>query len=410
MPSSDHRRDPRTYRRRRIGVAIVFVLVLGLGVYTGTALTRTVPAAAAALTEPAVATTAPVPLTWPAYGNGAIGAVGFDGILAEHGAQQPTPMASITKTVTSLVVLSAKPLAAGESGPPIDITAADEQIYHDVIAEGGSAAPVVAGSVFTERQMLEAMMLPSANNYSISIVNWAFGSMDAFLAAAAGWLADNGLTGTSVVDSSGLDEGSASTPADLVRIGELVLEHPALSEIVRQPTAELPVIGTVHNTNQLLGTQGVIGLKTGTTNVAGACLLFAAEQVVGESTVTVVGVILGAPNHRTLSEDVLALLSSVNSAFHETDVVTAGQEFGLYTTVWGDSAGLVAAESASVLTWQDGVASVEASAAPIDAGESGDTVGTATVSYNGQTQEVPLVLTGSIEPADPFWRLMNPVD
>ena len=48
-------------------------------------------------------------------------------------------------------------------------------ILDDTIAENGSWAPVVSGSVFTQRQVLEVMMLPSANNYSKTLAIWAFG-------------------------------------------------------------------------------------------------------------------------------------------------------------------------------------------------------------------------------------------
>jgi len=407
-PSRRH--DKSVYVRRRIAVVAILAVLVGIGTYSGIALTRPVPAAAAALSVPATVSNPAVPLAWPQSGhNGAIGAIGFDGVLADYGPQETTPMASITKTVTALVTLEAKPIAAGDTGPGIPLTVADQRIYQQVIAEGGSAAPVVPGAVFTQRQILEAMMLPSANNYSITLVNWAFGSMDAYLEAARAWLAEHGLNGTTIADSSGLNPGSASTPADLVTIGKLVLQNPVLKEIVAEQQAELPVIGTVHNTNLLLGQDGVIGLKTGTTDIAGACLLFAAELPVGASTVTVVGVVLGAPNHRVLAEEVTALLGTVGQAFHEVTPVAAGQDFGSYSSVWGDSASVVARESATVITWQDQPVTVKATADAIASGTDGEQVGTATISYNGGQQSVPLTLNGTIAEPDPFWRLTNPV-
>ena len=51
----------------------------------------------------------------------------------------------------------------------------------------------VAGSTLTLRESLEAMLLPSGGNYSISIANWAFGSVDAFLERARAWLDEHGL-------------------------------------------------------------------------------------------------------------------------------------------------------------------------------------------------------------------------
>ena len=402
--------DRRVYLRRRLTVFGVLVLLLGIIGYLAFSILRPLPATAATLEPTDDLTQTISQIAWPAYGNGAVGAVGFDGVLASTGAQESTPMASITKTVTALVVLEAKPLAAGESGPELTLTAADQRIYNEVIAEGGSAAPVAVGSVFTERQLLEAMMLPSANNYSITLANWAYGSVEKFLAAATTWLEKNELSGTHLADSSGLNENSTSTPADLVRIGELVLAHPVLSEVVAEQSADLPVIGPVKNTNKLLGQAGVIGLKTGTTKVAGACLLFAAEMPVGAETVTVVGVILGAPNHNALNSSVLSLLTTVKAGFRELPLVAEGDTFGSYTTPWGATTDIVATESASVLVWQDATVAVDVTAKPLVSGEADEKVGTATFTVADRVIDVPLALAGELEDAGTGWRITHPSD
>lgn len=387
------------------GLLAVVLLLLG---YSAIALLRPIPASAAELLPATPISQPATALAWPDFGNGAIGAVGTDGILSDHGVQESTPMASITKTVTALVVLDRMPLDAGEHGPEVTLTTADTRIYSQVIAEGGSAAPVVAGSVFTQRQLLEAMMLPSANNYSITLANWAYGSMPEFLDAADAWLAAHELSGTALADSSGLSEDSRSTPADLVAIGKLALAHPVLSEVVKEQSAVLPVIGEVKNTNKLLGTGGVIGLKTGTTRIAGACLLFAAEATVGSETVTVVGVILGAPNHRQLNEAVSALIASTTSAFSEVQLVEAGDRFGSYTTEWGATADIVAAESASVLVWQDAPVTVTPTASDLESGAEGNDVGSVTFDADGESIVVPLVLEDELVGADAGWKLAHP--
>lgn len=398
------------YLRRRLTVFGVLVLILGIVGYLAFAILRPLPATAAVLEPTETITQTVDQMAWPAYGNGAIGAVGFDGILSSHGAQQSTPMASITKTVTALVVLDAMPLAAGESGPELTLTSADQRIYSEVIAEGGSAAPVAVGSVFTERQLLEAMMLPSANNYSITLANWAYGSVDGFLAAATTWLSAKGLAGTHLADSSGLHQDSRSTPADLVTIGEMVIAHPVLSEIVAQQSADLPVIGPVKNTNKLLGQNGVIGLKTGTTRIAGACLLFAADVTVGEKTITVVGVILGAPNHNALNAAVLGLLETATAGFRELPLVLKGDTFGSYTTPWGATTDIVATESASVLVWQDATVAVDVTASPLLSGAAAREVGNARFTVGDSVIDVPLALADDLEEADTGWRITHPTD
>ncbi|GHD40239.1 D-alanyl-D-alanine carboxypeptidase [Mycetocola manganoxydans] len=386
--------------------ALAIVLLL-LG-YTSLAVLRPIPANAAELAPAGVISQPVSELDWPSFGTGAIGVIGTDGVLEGFGAQESTPMASITKTVTALVVLDRMPLDEGEDGPELTLTEADARIYSQTIAEGGSAARVAVGSVFTERQLLEAMMLPSANNYSITLANWAYGSVPAFLDAAQAWLSAHDLAGTTLADSSGLSSGSRSTPADLVAIGKLALAHPVLSQVVQQTSAELPVIGEVKNTNKLLGSNGVIGLKTGTTRVAGACLLFAAEATVGSETVTLVGVILGAPNHRQLNQAVTALLASTTAGFHEVTLVEAGESYGSYTAPWGATANIVAAEDASVLVWQDAPVTVTPTASALESGEDGRTVGSVTFDHAGESIAVPLVLEDELEGADLGWKLANP--
>jgi D-alanyl-D-alanine carboxypeptidase (penicillin-binding protein 5/6) len=385
---------------------LLAVVLLALG-YVSLAVLRPIPANAAELLPQTPISQTATPLAWPGYGSGAIGAVGIDGVLGDSGSQESTPMASITKTVTALVVLDKMPVAAGEDGPELTLTEADARIYAQTIAEGGSAARVVPGSVFTQRQLLEAMMLPSANNYSITLANWAFGSLPDFLEAAAVWLAAHDLTGTHLADSSGLDSDSRSTPADLVAIGKLALADPVLSEVVREQEAVLPVIGEVKNTNKLLGSEGVIGLKTGTTAAAGACLLFAAEATVGGESLTFVGVILGAPNHRQLNQAVTDLIASATAGFHEVQLVEAGDNYGSYSTPWGATSDIVAAESASVLVWQDAPVSVTPTASPLEAGADGREVGSVTFDHDGESIVVPLVLDDELDGADLGWKLSN---
>ena len=73
---------------------------------------------------------------WPGYGASAIGAVGFPGVLAASGSDQALPMASITKIVTALTVLQAKPLAVGEAGPDGDDDGSRRRALHR-LQEGG---------------------------------------------------------------------------------------------------------------------------------------------------------------------------------------------------------------------------------------------------------------------------------
>ncbi|SDN25689.1 D-alanyl-D-alanine carboxypeptidase (penicillin-binding protein 5/6) [Cryobacterium flavum] len=398
-------------RRRRLAVfSILLVVVGGIG-YVGATNLAPVPASAADLVQPAALTQPVAAPTWPAFGESAIGAVGFPGVLASSGAQDTVPIASITKMVTALVILDAKPLGASEAGPDITFTDADVDIYYDVIAENGSVAPVVSGMVLTQRESFEAMLLPSANNYAASLAVWAFGSIDGYLAAAKTWLAANALTQTSVTDTSGLSTSSVSSPADLVEIGKLVVGHPALAEIVALPSAVLPVIGTITNTNKLLGRDGVDGIKTGTTDVAGACLLFSTDFTVGTSTVTLVGVVLGGDTHSELNSAIAALIESVQPGFHDVILAEEGAVFGSYTTQWGDESDIVAERAASVLVWSDSPITGGVTAEDVQLGRAGDEVGTVSFTIGGATPttvSVPLELHQTLADPGPAWRMGHP--
>ncbi len=383
-------------------------IVLAGGVYVPAAAASEVPEAVASVEAPQVpAATAAVP-DFPDYGRGAIGAAGFEGPLATSGDQGAFPIASITKVVTALVVLEAKPLAAGEAGPDIAFTQADVDAYNEVLAQNGSVQPVAAGTVLTQREALEAVLIPSANNYAISVARWAYGSVDGYLAAARAWLDAHGLEDTTVVDPNGLSAGNTSTPADLVALGQLALAQPALAEIVATPSATIPDIGPFANTNKLLGTDGIDGIKTGTTDAAGACLLFSTDVTVGDSSITLVGVILGAPDHATLNRGVVALLDSVTPGFQELTLTTAGDPYATYSTEWGETAEAVATETTTTLVWSDTPVTASVSTEPVAEATAGADVGRVDFTVGDRTITVPLELDATIEAPDLWWRVTNP--
>ncbi|WP_172979627.1 D-alanyl-D-alanine carboxypeptidase family protein [Agromyces agglutinans] len=399
------------YRRRRIVVGSVLAVVLALlvsgGVYVSNALGAPVPAIAATITDPAPVSQAVQPLVLPGTGEFAVGAVGFDGLLAASESQASMAIASIAKVVTALVVLEQHPVAPGEGGPAIEYTDADVDIYWDMVAQNGSVAPVSPGTTLSLVESLEALMLPSGNNYAISIANWAFGSEAAYTEAANAWLAAKGLTGIVIADASGLSLDNVGTPGDLVELGELALANPTLAGIVAQQAVDLPGVGRVENSNKLLGSHGVDGIKTGTTDDA-ANLLFSADYQVGSSTVTVVGVVLGQETHARLRDQVASLLDSVAPGFHEVEALVAGTTLAEYTSAWGQTVTAHAADGASVLVWSDTPVDVEVVADPVALADAGAQVGTATVRAGGQVIEVPLLLDESVVDPGVWWRLGNP--
>lgn len=394
------------YRRRRILVFGTLFAVLAGVAYLPLTLFAPVGETDAAVAAPQIATPAAAETSLPGYGASAIAAIGYDGLLAQAGTTEALPMASVTKVITALTVLEAHPLAVGEEGPSITMTSTDVAYYRDYLARNGSVEPVKAGQVYTERELLEIMLIPSANNYSKTLAVWAFGSLDGYLSAARDWLAAHGLSGISVVDTSGLDPGSAATAADLVTLGELALQNPVVSEIVATPSASLHDVGTIENTNKLLGSNGVDGIKTGTLD--GANLLFSASITVGSRDIDLVGVVLDGPDHGTINAAIRSMIEQARAGFHEVPLVAAGDVLASYETPWGERADAVAAESASVVVWGDTAVTAEVRADDIRLADEGAALGSVVFAAGTQTITVPLVLSRDLDDPGPWWRLTHP--
>ncbi len=233
-------------------------------------------------------------VSWPADGVSAADISGF-GVAAGPGATRPVPIASVAKVMTAYVVLHDHPLPSGGSGPDIAVQPSEAAAYPSQVREGDSLVPVLAGEMLTERQALEALMLPSADNMAWILARWDAGSQAAFVARMNATARRLGMTSTSYTDPSGLDPSTASTAADQVRLGVAAMRVPALAAIAAMPTAVVPEAGLVRNYNTLLGQDGIVGLKTGSTQAAGGCVLVAAwRQASGRKTL-IVAAVFGQP-------------------------------------------------------------------------------------------------------------------
>ena len=400
----------RVYVRRRIAVGLAVIAIVATGTYIP--VTLLAPLDVPTSTEvPWVESSARAAqlLVTPAIGSSAIGAVGFDGLLAQSGSTGPVPIASISKIITALVVLEAQPLQADEEGPILTFDADDAALYGKYLKVQGTVKPMRPGLEMTEREALEVVLISSANNYAEALAEWAFGSGPAFVAAASEWVASHGLVSTTIVEPTGMSPDNVSSAVDLVRLGELALEHPVVSSIVSSSSATVPFIGEIENTNELLGIGGVDGIKTGTLAEAGSCLLFSTDYVVGTTTITVIGVVLGAVNRDAADAAVTALLAGVPTGFREVTLAVAGQEFGSLTTVWDDRARALATETTRVVVWSDDAISAEIELIEVIQAESGDPAGKVEFALEGRVIAVSLVFDGSISEPGPWWRVARPL-
>lgn len=156
---------------------------------------------------------------------------------------------------------------------------------------GGSTMGLKPGDTLTLGNLLKGMLIPSGNDAATVIAHAegaklpeaaTLGPVSAFVGRMNVVGVERGLTATRAVNPSGLDApGMVSTARDLARLADLVLADPILAPIVRMSEAMIPsAYGAypVRNTNELLGTPGVIGVKTGTTDEAGQNLVLAVAE------------------------------------------------------------------------------------------------------------------------------------
>lgn len=398
-------RERRVRRRYPIG-AIILIIV---AVYIVAMLLWPAKAIQAIVTaSPEAQPQAAPQLIWPGYGQSAIGTVD-SGVIGTAGNQTPVPMASITKIVTALTVLKEKPITIGQATPVITLTAEDAARYNQYYAADGSVAKADAGMQLTEYQLLQGMLINSANNYADTLAVWAYGSIESYLTAAKTYLSENHLTATTVADASGFSPESKSTAQDLVALGKLAMSQTVIADIVAQETANIPNVGPLHTTNLLLNTDGVVGIKTGTTDEAGSCLLFAAKYTIGNTPVTIIGAVLGGPSHAILARDVIKLLDSAKAGFQEVTLADLNQQFALYKSPWGAEAKAVTNKNTKVVTWPGTPVSQKVTTEPLKPNTDLETVGSVKFTANGKEYDSDLVLDSPLKKPDLLWKLTHPM-
>jgi D-alanyl-D-alanine carboxypeptidase (penicillin-binding protein 5/6) len=398
-------------KKRFIFAGLALLVCAG---YIGWTLIRPLPTIQPATTTPQlVSQTTKSQLVWPGY-QSAVAVVDTD-IVETHGDQTPRPTASTIKVLTALTVLQAKPLKAGEQGPTITITQADIDSYNSYVARDGSVLPIQLGEQLTQYQMLQALMLPSANNIADTLATWAFGSHAAYTTAATTYLNTLGLKNTHVgSDASGLAADSTSTAQDLVALGQAAMKDPVLSKIVGQSQASgFPVVGTINNVNTLLGTANIVGVKTGNSDEAGGVFIGASRSQVNGKSVTIVSAVIGAPTRGKAMVDSRSLLTSAQTNFPTVMVAKAGTAAGRYILPWGGAATAVTSKDLSTTVWGGSAATAELTriAVPGDA-KAGTVSGNATVTATAYSdkQTVPLKLQESVSQPSLWWRLGHPVN
>ena len=230
-----------------------------------------------------------VSLPWPDDGETALWAQGV-GSLGTCGDQTPVPIASVAKVMTAYVILRDHPLTDGQNGPDIVV---DQQAEAESYSHDESSAPVRAGQRLSERSLLELMLVPSANNVARLLARWDAGDQTAFVDRMNNAAAELGMKNTTYTDPSGLDATTRSTAADQLLLAESALTDPTLLSLTGEPATQVPNDPAIlPNTDSLLGSDGVVGGKTGSSTPAGGALMWAAHRTVNGEDHLVLGVVL----------------------------------------------------------------------------------------------------------------------
>jgi D-alanyl-D-alanine carboxypeptidase (penicillin-binding protein 5/6) len=344
-------------------------------------------------------------LPWPNTGSAAVAVAGL-GTVATFGPQNALPMASIAKVMTASLVLMDHPLALATQGPMVPVTPADVATYQAEKAQGQSVFPVAAGEQLSEYQALQALLVPSGNNIADLLAAWDAGSASSFVDKMNARATTIGLRHTHFADASGLSPDSVGSPSDLIGLAQAAMKDPVFAEIVKQTEATLPVAGRVFNVDAALGQDGIIGVKTGSSSQAGACLLFAADVTADGQPARLFGVIMGLPTLDAVFTTTRNVVEAVTPALHYRSILSTDQVIGTYAAPWGDTATVFAGQDISWVIF-DGMTlrrdiALKRVTAPVP---SGSNVGALTLRVGDQSTTIPLMTTESIFEPDVVWRL-----
>ncbi|MCC5478727.1 D-alanyl-D-alanine carboxypeptidase [Streptomyces barringtoniae] len=293
-------------------------------------------------------------IPWPAGGQAALDVQGI-GTFGDSGDQKPVPIASVAKVMTAYLILRDHPLKSGQDGPKIRIDKPAEQ-QSDAGQE--STVRVTAGDSISEREALEAILLPSANNVARLLARWDSHSEQAFtekMNAAAKGL---GMTNTTYTDPSGLTASTVSTAVDQVKLARAAMQQPVFREVAAMMSYN-DYKGVNHsNYNRLVGHNNVVGIKTGTSTAALGNLVFAAKQQVGGETRTIIGAVLrqragGFDN--TIISGVLdagdKLIRAAQGALKSVTILKKGDVVGYVDDGLGGRTPIVATKDVTAAGW-----------------------------------------------------------
>ena len=252
-------------------------------------------------------------------------------VLFAHNPDLQRSPASTLKLMLELVVMDLVKAGKVALDDPI-------QTSRRAARTGGSQVYLAQGEVFTLEQLMEAVVIASANDACVAIAEHVGGSAESLVDLMNGRAQSLGMEDTHYVNVHGLDDtprnnSNLTTARDLSKIGRALLAYPeilAWSSIRSKPFRNGKF--KLRATNKLLGRfRGMDGFKTGYTRRAGYCLVATAER----HEMRLISVILGAPSARVRSRETTRLLSWGFNSFSRVPLVKTGELMGKVVLDWG---------------------------------------------------------------------------
>ena len=264
-------------------------------------------------------------------------------VLYEKDATTPAGIASMTKILT--VYLTYKEIDKGNLSWDTKVPISD--YAYDLTANSDASNVPMEAREYTVEQLVNAAMVASANSAAIALAEQIGGSESNFVDMMKAQLNEWGITDAKLVNASGLNNsylgdniypGSSSTDENMLSARDiaiiarhLITEYPDVLKISSQTTADFD--GSTMNTyNYMLKDMsyerdGVDGLKTGTTELAGAS--FVATST--ENGMRIISVVMNADgweeNDFARFEATNKLLDYVKSNYEMTTIIEAGQSY-----------------------------------------------------------------------------------
>ncbi|MFE4217148.1 serine hydrolase [Streptomyces sp. NPDC056844] len=345
-------------------------------------------------------------MPWPEDGQGAVEVEGV-GAIGTYGEEKSAPIASVAKIMTAYVILQGHPITGKQAGDQIVV---DAKAGEEANRPDESTAPIKEGQKYTERQMLQLLMIPSGNNVARLLARWDATTEKAFVEKMNAAAKDLGMTNSVYTDPSGLEATTRSTPADQLKLAKAVTQNDVFREIVNMPQAEIPGIGkTIYNNNNILLEPGVSGIKTGSSTPAGGNLIWTAETVIDGKTRRIIGAVMGADTDGTLDaklqralQSSLALIQTAQEGVDSAAVVKKGQVVGYVDNGFGTRTPVVATKDLKAVGWgglQVDLKLTDGGTTPAHVAKAGTVIGEVSVGTGTGKVSVPVALQSEMTEA-----------